>query len=221
MLEGVLNKEQIQRMLKSPNMEDKLPLHVIASSAEEPLLDWMLDQFTDPMERFLMMAKRNKYGDEMWDKYGATKNLQDFFGEKIIGMLKVIDFGALKSAGIEIKECFRRTMIWKQPAIQQLILKKVDKSEHHQLLTSEGLNLKRSILNDLVDIDSVGIGNVVLSALKNQAMFLVTDSEKGRNPLHTALAHARGYSVMGPIFEAIWVRSSLSCRAFFSGNASD
>ena len=42
-LERVLSKEQIQKMLSTPNQDDKLPLHVISDTIDPEVLQWILD----------------------------------------------------------------------------------------------------------------------------------------------------------------------------------
>ena len=42
-LEGVLTREQIQKMLSAPNQDDKLPLHTISTTIDPEVLQWVLD----------------------------------------------------------------------------------------------------------------------------------------------------------------------------------
>ena len=43
LLESVLSEDQIQKMLSTPNEDDKLPLHVISGSIDAEVLQWVLD----------------------------------------------------------------------------------------------------------------------------------------------------------------------------------
>ena len=111
----------------------------------------------------------------------------------LIKRVPLIDF-------ITIKEIFRYTLKWKNPGIQKLILEKVDEAQHPQLLSAENLNLNKSILVDLVDVDDLEITRTVLSAVKNDRMFLYCNGE-GHNPLLHAVANAKGFSVMETIVD--------------------
>lgn len=122
----------------------------------------------------------------------------DFDEEDIIERTPLIDF-------ITIKEIFRFTLKWRNPEIQKLILEKVDEAQHASLLSSENINVKRPIFIDLVDIDNVPMTETVLSAVKNENMFLYRSGDDGRNPLLHAMIYARGYSIMESLFQAIQV----------------
>lgn len=77
-LEGVFNKEQIQRLLQTPDQDGRLPLHCISTSIDPEVLQWILDKQFDgeTLVKFNMIAARNKFGKSNWSTLGATKPLQ-------------------------------------------------------------------------------------------------------------------------------------------------
>ena len=81
----------------------------------------------------------------------------------------------------------------------------MDEAQHPQLLSAENLNLNKSILVDLVDVDDLEITKTVLSAVKNEKMFLYCNGDAGRNPLLHGMVYARGYGIMETMFNAIKV----------------
>ena len=193
-LETVLSKKQIRRLLLSPSLYDELPLHCVAKTIDTEMLDWVLRQFEhEPLQSFKMIAGRNKFGNTMWNKV-TEKPMQTFLGHKLIECVKSVDVAQLDMH--TLKEMFRMTLKWKMPKLQSLILFKVDSEHHAVLLNSEGLNTKQSLICDLVDVDHPEMAKTVLSVVKNQQMMLFC------NPLLHAIQSSNS-SVIGLIMEAI------------------
>ena len=160
-----------------------------------------------------MIAKRNKFRESNWSVFGATKSLQQFFASKLIELMTELDFNERDVVErtplidfLTIKEIFRYTLKWKNPKIQALILEKVEEERHRHILSTEYLNLKQSIVCELVDVDDVAVTQTVLSAVQNQNIYLYRDHEK-YNPLGKGALMAEGYNAIQTIFEYITVCS--------------
>ena len=75
-------------------MNDELPLHCVASSAEPEVLQWILDEHFEgeTLLKFNMIAARNKFGNSCLAELEVSKELEDFFGEKLIEYMSELDF---------------------------------------------------------------------------------------------------------------------------------
>ena len=236
-LQEVLSKEEIQKMLSTPDNADKLPVRAIATTVDPEVLQWILDeQFEETLAKFKMIAARNKFGHSHWDTFGSSKSLQQFFGNKLIEymvcILTFVDRQQFQKMCISnhcaqteldfdeedfiertplidfitIKEIFRFTLKWRNPEIQKLILQKVDSAQHAELLSTENLNLKQSILVDLIDVDDLAMTEVVLSAVINEQLFLLCRGDDGRNSMLHAVANAKGYNIMQTMLDGMNIR---------------
>ena len=111
-LQSVLGTNIIRKLLLSRNNLDELPLNNAFLTNGIEIIEWILNQFDDPLEKYYLIAKRNKFNKTLLDK--STRNTSLFeittgFMAKIISeCLDALDLNNLDMT--IIKDTFQSTI---------------------------------------------------------------------------------------------------------------
>ena len=204
-LKNVLSSDRVRWLLNQRNLSDEHPLHRLNPSTVVSVMEWILDLYDDPLERFKMVAnccwERTKFGHSEYDAYSSkTRIIREFFGEQLVECLEAVKFEKVDM--LMLKETFRFTLSWKRPEIQQLILSKISDEKRSELFDSDNLYCSDSIIFDLIRVDHRKIAEVVLPEIVkvNPQMLLALNGER-RSAFDVSLSGNR-FNIMDLIFES-------------------
>eukprot|EP01083_Nonionella_stella_P151407 483661_1 len=204
-LESVLDKDIIRELLLSRNIWDDLPIYNAFLTVEMNQLQWILQYFDDPLERYNMITQRNKYDKTLLSKYtnNKSKGIQEaktFIAQEIMECMEQIDFNNLEF--VTIKDVFQYTITWKCSELQSRILSKMDNSKHKQLYNRDNMLECKGYnpIHLIIKSNDPKMCNVILSA-NTDYKCLISHSERGRNPLTMFAASGVGEKVISAILD--------------------
>ena len=204
-LKNALSSDQFRWLLDQRNLSDESPLHRLNASTTISILEWILDLYDEPLERFKAIAsswERTKFAHSVYDPYSsAARIIREFFGEHLVDCLEAVDFDKVDT--MLLRETFRFTLSWKRPAIQELILSKISDEKRPELLISENLHCKNPIIFDLIRVDDRKVAKVVLPEIikMNPQMLLALNGQR-QSALAFSMTSDR-FNIMDLIFDSI------------------
>ena len=205
-LKKVMSSDQLRDLLGQRNLSEETPLHRLNRSTYISILEWILDLYPDPLERFKVIAscswQRTRYGHSLYNPFSSeSRIIREFFGEQLVECLEAVDFE--KADPLLVKETFRFTLSWKRPDIQEAILRKISDEKRPALLDSEDLHCSDPIIFDLIRVDNRRIAEVILAEIvKINPQMLLALNGRRRSALEVSLSSDR-FNIMELIFKSI------------------
>eukprot|EP01084_Bolivina_argentea_P056876 104008_1 len=195
-LESVLSKDIICKLLSSRNIDDELPIDVAWLKNEIEIIEWILNQFEDPLEKMDMIAKRNIFERTLLHKTSDNKSrmvedTKPFLAKQIFHILEQTNLNNLDIC--LLKDTFQYTISWQYPPLQQLILSAIPHKQYKQLLNRDNMLFSggKSCVHQVLH-GNEKMCEIILSAITNNKQ-LMSHTKKGKTFLHYAVDQRVGH----------------------------
>eukprot|EP01084_Bolivina_argentea_P159598 277939_1 len=199
-LESVLNKDIIHKHLSTKDNFDTVPLADAFLNNGIEVIEWILNQFHEPLEKYYMIVQRNKLHETMLHKTTSNKSqmieeTKPFMAKVITECLQQIDVNNIDM--LTLKDTFQYTISWGYPALQSLILEKIPENQHHILFSREDMLWTdgQTLIHQVIKADNIEMCNVVLSAISNPKQ-ITGHNQRGDNALVFGIQQRAGYNTM-------------------------
>eukprot|EP01084_Bolivina_argentea_P081729 147967_1 len=207
-LSDVLGANIIHQLLNTRNYLDELPVYNAFLTNSIEILEFILKHFDDPLEKYYLIAKRNKFNKSLLHKTTTNKSKMDketklFMAKVIKECLDECDINNLDMT--IIKDTFQYTINWNYPPLQNLILQTIAESDHEMLLNRDNIlfGQGKSCLNRCLDADDIEMGKMILSKIPNEKFvdYSGSHTNDGSALLHYGVSNGVGTSLIKLILD--------------------